>query len=157
MYSPKFHPCYVFCPKCVHLIIIFLQYAYFFIFLWLNLHPLVHLRNVCFSSSNVCVLGHNFCSLCFCCIQSSTSLFVRVDLTKAAFWIVVESSCSQVFVEAMQVKLYAPPRSKLDPSIIVMLLIAIVTVALGGYWSGACERWDIVMVHEEIYIICIVS
>uniref|UniRef100_A0A8C4I5L4 PA domain-containing protein n=1 Tax=Dicentrarchus labrax TaxID=13489 RepID=A0A8C4I5L4_DICLA len=46
----------------------------------------------------------------------------------------------QVFGEGMQVQLYAPPHSKIDPSIAVMLLIAIVTVALGGYWSGACER-----------------
>ncbi|XP_078101523.1 signal peptide peptidase-like 2A isoform X2 [Sander vitreus] len=46
----------------------------------------------------------------------------------------------QVFGEGMQVKLYAPPHSKIDASIAVMLLIAIVTVALGGYWSGACER-----------------
>ncbi|XP_042368607.1 signal peptide peptidase-like 2A isoform X4 [Plectropomus leopardus] len=44
------------------------------------------------------------------------------------------------FGEEMQVKLYAPPHSKIDASIAVMLLIAIVTVALGGYWSGACER-----------------
>lgn len=40
----------------------------------------------------------------------------------------------------MQVKLYAPPQSKMDPSIVVMLLIAIVTVTLGGWWSRACER-----------------
>ncbi|XP_038557732.1 signal peptide peptidase-like 2A isoform X1 [Micropterus salmoides] len=46
----------------------------------------------------------------------------------------------KVFGEGMQVKLYAPPQSKIDPSIAVMLLISIVTVALGGYWSGACER-----------------
>ncbi|XP_036952657.1 signal peptide peptidase-like 2A isoform X1 [Acanthopagrus latus] len=46
----------------------------------------------------------------------------------------------KVFGENMEVKLYAPPQSKLDPSIAVMLLIAIVTVALGGLWSGACER-----------------
>lgn len=46
----------------------------------------------------------------------------------------------QVFGGNMEVKLYAPPQSKLDPSIAVMLLIAIVTVALGGLWSGACER-----------------
>ncbi|KAM3876924.1 signal peptide peptidase-like 2A [Diretmus argenteus] len=46
----------------------------------------------------------------------------------------------QVFGEGMQVQLYAPPHSKIDPSIAVMLLISIVTVALGGYWSGACER-----------------
>ncbi|XP_071378572.1 signal peptide peptidase-like 2A isoform X1 [Centroberyx affinis] len=46
----------------------------------------------------------------------------------------------QVFGEGMQGRLYAPPHSKIDPSIIVMLLISICTVALGGYWSGACER-----------------
>lgn len=40
----------------------------------------------------------------------------------------------------MQAKLYAPPNSKIDASIAVMLLIAIVTIALGGYWSGTCER-----------------
>ncbi|XP_069029885.1 signal peptide peptidase-like 2A isoform X1 [Embiotoca jacksoni] len=46
----------------------------------------------------------------------------------------------QVFGEGMQVKLYAPPYSKIDPSIAVILLISIVTVTLGGFWSGACER-----------------
>ncbi|KAM9860496.1 signal peptide peptidase-like 2A isoform 2-T2 [Aulostomus maculatus] len=46
----------------------------------------------------------------------------------------------RVFGEGIQVKLYAPPHSKVDVSIAVMLLISIVTVALGGYWSGACER-----------------
>ncbi|KAM4744519.1 signal peptide peptidase-like 2A isoform 2-T2 [Anableps anableps] len=49
-------------------------------------------------------------------------------------------AAKQVFGEGMEVKLYAPPYSKIDPNIAVMLLIAIVTVALGGYWSGACER-----------------
>lgn len=47
---------------------------------------------------------------------------------------------AQVFGDDMQVKLYAPSHSKIDPSIAVMLLIAIGTVTLGGYWSGACER-----------------
>lgn len=46
----------------------------------------------------------------------------------------------KVFKGEMQVKLYSPPQPKLDPSIAVMLLIAIVTVSLGGYWSGSCER-----------------
>lgn len=46
----------------------------------------------------------------------------------------------QVFGEDMQVQLYAPPHSKIDPSIAVMLLIAVSTVVLGGYWSGECER-----------------
>uniref|UniRef100_A0A3B4TI37 Signal peptide peptidase like 2A n=1 Tax=Seriola dumerili TaxID=41447 RepID=A0A3B4TI37_SERDU len=49
----------------------------------------------------------------------------------------------QVFGERMLVKLYAPPHSKIDPSIALILLISIVTVALGGYWSGACERYEI--------------
>ncbi|XP_074467494.1 signal peptide peptidase-like 2A isoform X2 [Sebastes fasciatus] len=46
----------------------------------------------------------------------------------------------QVFGDGMPAQLYAPPHSKIDPSIAVMLLIAIVTVGLGGFWSGACER-----------------
>ncbi|XP_047437014.1 signal peptide peptidase-like 2A isoform X1 [Mugil cephalus] len=46
----------------------------------------------------------------------------------------------QVFGEEMQVKLYAPPYAKIDPSIAVILLIAMVTVVLGGLWSGACEK-----------------
>uniref|UniRef100_A0A8C2XSU4 Signal peptide peptidase like 2A n=1 Tax=Cyclopterus lumpus TaxID=8103 RepID=A0A8C2XSU4_CYCLU len=46
----------------------------------------------------------------------------------------------QVFGEVMQGKLYAPPHSKIDASIAVMLLIAMVTVILGGFWSGAGER-----------------
>ncbi|KAJ7994829.1 hypothetical protein DPEC_G00253520 [Dallia pectoralis] len=45
-----------------------------------------------------------------------------------------------VFGEEMQVKLYAPVVPVLDASIFVMLLISVVTVALGGYWSGASER-----------------
>lgn len=48
---------------------------------------------------------------------------------------------SQVFGEDMQVKLYSPPHSKMDPSIAVMLVIAVLTVVLGGFWSGECERW----------------
>uniref|UniRef100_A0A3Q4MNJ4 Signal peptide peptidase like 2A n=1 Tax=Neolamprologus brichardi TaxID=32507 RepID=A0A3Q4MNJ4_NEOBR len=44
----------------------------------------------------------------------------------------------QVFGNEMQVKLYAPPSTKIDPSIAVILLISIGTVVLGGYWSGAC-------------------
>uniref|UniRef100_H2SR18 PA domain-containing protein n=1 Tax=Takifugu rubripes TaxID=31033 RepID=H2SR18_TAKRU len=47
----------------------------------------------------------------------------------------------QVFGENMQVKLYAPPQSKIDPSIVVMLLIAVVTVTLGGCW----DRLDCVL------------
>lgn len=50
---------------------------------------------------------------------------------------------SQVFGDDMQAKLYAPIRLPIDPNIAVMLLIAIATVFLGGYWSGACERWAI--------------
>ncbi|CAI5645965.1 unnamed protein product [Oreochromis niloticus] len=46
----------------------------------------------------------------------------------------------KVFRTQMQVKLYAPPYTKIDPSIAVILLISIGTVILGGYWSGECER-----------------
>uniref|UniRef100_H3CXZ3 PA domain-containing protein n=1 Tax=Tetraodon nigroviridis TaxID=99883 RepID=H3CXZ3_TETNG len=55
----------------------------------------------------------------------------------------------QVFGDSMQVKLYAPPLSKVDPSIAVMLLIAVVTVTLGGWWSGACERVRLECVPER--------
>ncbi|KAJ3593215.1 hypothetical protein NHX12_005551 [Muraenolepis orangiensis] len=41
--------------------------------------------------------------------------------------------------KVMQGQMYAPPHAALDPSIAVMLLIAISTIALGGYWSGVCE------------------
>uniref|UniRef100_A0A1A7YBD6 Signal peptide peptidase like 2A n=1 Tax=Iconisemion striatum TaxID=60296 RepID=A0A1A7YBD6_9TELE len=46
----------------------------------------------------------------------------------------------KVFGEGMQAKLYAPPYSKIDPNIAVILLISMVTITLGGFWSGACER-----------------
>lgn len=55
----------------------------------------------------------------------------------------------QVFTDGMQVKLYSPPQAKLDPSILVMLLLALVTVALGGYWSGACERERSCIGHHD--------
>lgn len=45
-----------------------------------------------------------------------------------------------MFGEGMQAKMYAPPHYNIDPSIGVMLLLAIFTVAMGGYWCGACER-----------------
>lgn len=62
-------------------------------------------------------------------------------LTKGCGMIEMKRAPPQVLGETMQVKLYAPPQSKIDPSIAVMLLIAIVTVTLGGWWSRACERW----------------
>ncbi|XP_014840624.1 PREDICTED: signal peptide peptidase-like 2A isoform X2 [Poecilia mexicana] len=49
-------------------------------------------------------------------------------------------SAERVFGEGMEVKLYAPQYSKIDLNIVVLLLIAIATVALGGLWSRACER-----------------
>uniref|UniRef100_A0A669B8X8 Signal peptide peptidase like 2A n=1 Tax=Oreochromis niloticus TaxID=8128 RepID=A0A669B8X8_ORENI len=52
----------------------------------------------------------------------------------------------KVFGTQMQVKLYAPPYTKIDPSIAVILLISIGTVILGGYWSGECERGFFVFV-----------
>lgn len=65
--------------------------------------------------------------------------------------------CPQLFGEEMQVQLYAPPYSKLDPSIAVMLLISIVTVALGGFWSGACERCDIADGHKELNLYILIQ
>lgn len=56
----------------------------------------------------------------------------------------------QVFGEEMQVRLYAPAVPVFDASIVVMLLIGVVTVALGGYWSGACERSD--CTHTRFFI-----
>ncbi|XP_043998015.1 signal peptide peptidase-like 2A [Gambusia affinis] len=49
-------------------------------------------------------------------------------------------TAQRVFGEGMEVTLYAPQYSKIDPNIVILLLIAIATVALGGLWSGACER-----------------
>ncbi|XP_061602458.1 signal peptide peptidase-like 2A isoform X2 [Cololabis saira] len=46
----------------------------------------------------------------------------------------------QLFPEGMQAQLYAPPYPTIDPSIAVILFLSVVTVSLGGYWSGACER-----------------
>ena len=48
--------------------------------------------------------------------------------------------CPQVFGDRMQVKMFAPQAAVFDVSIIVMLAIAIFTVSMGGYWSGASER-----------------
>ncbi|XP_033839236.1 signal peptide peptidase-like 2A isoform X3 [Periophthalmus magnuspinnatus] len=55
----------------------------------------------------------------------------------------------QVFTGEMQVKLYAPPQAKIDPSIAVMLIIAVMTVALGGFWSGASERDRLGQAHDD--------
>ncbi|XP_061621695.1 signal peptide peptidase-like 2A isoform X2 [Phyllopteryx taeniolatus] len=63
---------------------------------------------------------------------------VQIPLALMRYMDFVEAQ--QVFGDEMQVRLYAPPSSKIDASIGVMLLISISTVALGGYWSGACER-----------------
>ncbi|TRZ01992.1 hypothetical protein DNTS_024162 [Danionella cerebrum] len=46
----------------------------------------------------------------------------------------------QVFPGGMQVQLYAPPLPLFDDSTIVLLIIAVFTVAVGGYWSGAAEK-----------------
>uniref|UniRef100_A0A8C2G1T5 PA domain-containing protein n=1 Tax=Cyprinus carpio TaxID=7962 RepID=A0A8C2G1T5_CYPCA len=43
----------------------------------------------------------------------------------------------QVFPQGMEVRLYAPPVPPFDASIIIMLLIAVFTVTMGGFWSGA--------------------
>uniref|UniRef100_A0A8C1W7N6 Signal peptide peptidase like 2A n=1 Tax=Cyprinus carpio TaxID=7962 RepID=A0A8C1W7N6_CYPCA len=46
----------------------------------------------------------------------------------------------QVFPRGMEVRLYAPPVPPFDASIIVMLMIAVFTVTMGGFWSGAAEK-----------------
>uniref|UniRef100_A0A3B4AB62 PA domain-containing protein n=1 Tax=Periophthalmus magnuspinnatus TaxID=409849 RepID=A0A3B4AB62_9GOBI len=58
----------------------------------------------------------------------------------------------QVFTGEMQVKLYAPPQAKIDPSIAVMLIIAVMTVALGGFWSGASERGENKAESGELFL-----
>ncbi|KAK2894351.1 hypothetical protein QQF64_012835 [Cirrhinus molitorella] len=46
----------------------------------------------------------------------------------------------QVFPQGMEVRLYSPPVPPFDGSIVVMLLIAVFTVTMGGFWSGAAEK-----------------
>lgn len=46
----------------------------------------------------------------------------------------------QVFTDGMEVQLYAPPTPDFDASVIIMLVIAVFTVAMGGFWSGAAEK-----------------
>lgn len=73
------------------------------------------------------------------CQSVQLSLIKKVNPNEKLFSEYV-SVCPQVFGKEMQVRLYAPVTSKIDPSIAVILLISIVTVVLGGLWSGACER-----------------
>ncbi|MCJ8732997.1 hypothetical protein PDJAM_G00217940, partial [Pangasius djambal] len=46
----------------------------------------------------------------------------------------------KVFTNGMEVQLYAPPTPEFDASVIIMLVIAVFTVAMGGFWSGAAEK-----------------
>ncbi|XP_060734442.1 signal peptide peptidase-like 2A isoform X3 [Tachysurus vachellii] len=46
----------------------------------------------------------------------------------------------KVFTDGMEVQLYAPPTPEFDASVIIMLVIAVFTVAMGGFWSGAAEK-----------------
>lgn len=46
----------------------------------------------------------------------------------------------KVFKDGMEVQLYAPPAPEFDASILIMLAIAVFTVAMGGFWSGAAEK-----------------
>ncbi|XP_076850049.1 signal peptide peptidase-like 2A isoform X2 [Brachyhypopomus gauderio] len=46
----------------------------------------------------------------------------------------------KVFADEMEVQLYAPLVPALDYSILLMLALAIFTVTMGGFWSGAAER-----------------
>lgn len=47
---------------------------------------------------------------------------------------------TKVFSQNMKVQLYAPPIPAFDVSILVMLALAVFTVGMGGFWSGAAER-----------------
>ncbi|KAF7698740.1 hypothetical protein HF521_003482 [Silurus meridionalis] len=46
----------------------------------------------------------------------------------------------KVFTERMEVQLYAPPTPEFDASVIIMLAVAVFTVTMGGFWSGAAEK-----------------
>ncbi|XP_022055242.1 signal peptide peptidase-like 2A isoform X2 [Acanthochromis polyacanthus] len=72
--------------------------------------------------------------------SANASEYAKVNISLALMRHRDFLEAQQAFSEEMQVKLYAPPYSKIDPSIAVILLIAVVTVTLGGYWSGAYER-----------------
>ncbi|XP_023125908.1 signal peptide peptidase-like 2A isoform X2 [Amphiprion ocellaris] len=72
--------------------------------------------------------------------SANDSEYAKVNISLALMRYRDFLEARQAFGEGMQVKLYAPPYSKIDPSIAVILLIAVVTVTLGGYWSGAYER-----------------
>ncbi|XP_028920577.1 signal peptide peptidase-like 2A [Ornithorhynchus anatinus] len=48
----------------------------------------------------------------------------------------------QTFGNNISVKLYSPPSPEFDYSMVVIFLIAVLTVALGGYWSGVSEFED---------------
>ncbi|TTP59347.1 Signal peptide peptidase-like 2A [Bagarius yarrelli] len=46
----------------------------------------------------------------------------------------------KVFNDEVEVQLYAPTTPEFDASILIMLAIAVFTVAMGGFWSGAAEK-----------------
>uniref|UniRef100_A0AAQ5XCY2 PA domain-containing protein n=1 Tax=Amphiprion ocellaris TaxID=80972 RepID=A0AAQ5XCY2_AMPOC len=71
--------------------------------------------------------------------SANDSEYAKVNISLALMRYRDFLEARQAFGEGMQVKLYAPPYSKIDPSIAVILLIAVVTVTLGGYWSGCCS------------------
>ncbi|XP_030622137.1 signal peptide peptidase-like 2A isoform X2 [Chanos chanos] len=48
-------------------------------------------------------------------------------------------SAQKTFSDKMKVRLYAPSVPVFDASIIALLVIAVFTVAMGGFWSGAVE------------------
>lgn len=63
---------------------------------------------------------------------------VRIPLALVRYRDVLDAL--QVFPHGMEVRLYAPPAPPFDASIIILLLIAVFTVAVGGFWSGAAEK-----------------
>lgn len=72
--------------------------------------------------------------------SANNSEYAKVKIPLALMRYRDFADAQQVFGKDMTASLYAPPVPVFDVSIVVMLFIAVFTVALGGYWSGASEK-----------------
>ncbi|XP_056463178.1 signal peptide peptidase-like 2A isoform X2 [Gadus chalcogrammus] len=73
--------------------------------------------------------------------SANESEYAKVHIPLALMRYIDLLDTKQVFGGGqVQAQMFSPPQAALDPNMAVMLLIAVCTVALGGYWSGACER-----------------
>ncbi|XP_036391767.1 signal peptide peptidase-like 2A isoform X2 [Megalops cyprinoides] len=70
--------------------------------------------------------------------NQSDYLKVKIPLVLMRYEDILDAQ--ETFPGGMTVRLYAPAVPLFDVSILVMLAIAVFTVAAGGYWSGASER-----------------